>query len=118
MHDDHSSPQEIVSQKAIYVNGKILRCVQCDEPIRDLEYAMAAHPGYDPSERICAGVHEWCADQFHEEHVAKHRRRPWWYMASASELLYDPATLPFLTPYPRGSSYAQYQRLQTLRGER
>jgi hypothetical protein len=117
MHGDHSSPQEIVSQEAICVNGKILRCVQCDEPIRDLEYAMVAHPGYDISKRICVGVHEWCADQFHEEYFARHRRGPWWYIASASELLYNPQTLPWLTRGPAGSSREQRRRLQVLRGE-
>jgi hypothetical protein len=116
MHDDHSSPEDIVSQEAICVNGEILRCVQCDEPIRDLEYAMVAHPGYDISKRICLGVHEWCADQFHEEYTARRGRRTWWYMAPASELFYNPATLPWLRLHPKGTSREQRRRLQVLRG--
>jgi hypothetical protein len=120
MHDDHSSPQKIISQEAIYVNGEILRCVQCHEPIRDLEYAMVAHPGYDLSERIGAGVHEWCADKFHEDYT-EWRHQPWWYMASASYLMYGgpdgKPVLPWLRRHPEGTSREQRRRLQVLRGE-
>jgi len=117
MQDDLSAPKNIVSQEAICVNGEILRCVHCDEPIRDLEYAIAAHPGYDPSKRIAVIVHEWCAYPFLEEYHTARRRWPWWYGASARELLYDPPTYPWLTRGPSGASPAQRQRLEAFRRE-
>src|SRR5215210_1586816 len=111
MYDDPGSPKNIVSQEAICVNGEILRCVRCDEPICDLEYALAAHPGYDLSKRIAVIVHEWCAYPFLDECAAARRRSSWWYGASARELLYDPPTYPWLTRGPSGSSPAQRRRL-------
>jgi hypothetical protein len=121
MHDDHSSPREIVSQDAICVNGKILRCVQCDEPILDLQYAIAAHPGYDISKRIAVIVHEWCADEFDEKYTARRRRRTWWYMAPANDLVHGgpdgKPVLPFLRRHLEGTSREQRRRLQVLRGE-
>jgi hypothetical protein len=117
MHDDPSSPDNIVSQEAICVNGENMRCVHCDEPILDLEYAVAAHPGYDLSKRIAVIVHEWCAYPFIDEFAARHRRSPLWYGASARELLYDPPTYLFLARGPWGSSPAQYRRLEAFRRE-
>ena len=115
MHGDHSSPQEIVSQESICVNGKILRCIHCDEPIYNLEYALAAHPGYDLSKRIAVIVHEWCAYPFIEEYYTARRRSPWWYGASARELVYDPPTYSFLARGPCESSPAQYRHLEAFR---
>jgi hypothetical protein len=116
MQDDPSSPEDIVAQEAICVNGKSLRCVHCDEPIYDLEYALAAHPGYDLSKRIAVAVHEWCAYPFVEECAAR-RGSPWWYGASVRDLLYDPPTYLLLARGPSGSSPAQYRRLEALRRE-
>jgi len=115
MQDDPSSPKGIVSQEAICVNGETLRCIHCDEPICDLEYALAAHPGYDLSKRIAVIVHEWCAYPFLEEYYTARRRSPWWYGASARDLLYDPPTYPWLARGPCGSSPAQYRRLEAFR---
>jgi len=117
MYDDPSSPKDIVSQESICVNGEVLRCVHCDEPICDLEYALAAHPGYDLSKRIAVIVHEWCAYPFLEEYYTARRRWPWWYGDSARDLLYDPPTYTFLARGPCGSSPAQDRRLQVLRRE-
>jgi hypothetical protein len=115
MYDDPGSPKGIVSHEAICVNGEALRCVHCDEPIYNLEYALAAHPGYDLSKRIAVIVHEWCAYPFLEEYYTARRRWPWWYGASARELLYDSPTYTFLARGPCGSSPAQYQRLEAFR---
>jgi hypothetical protein len=115
MQNDPGSPKDIVSQEAICVNGEVLRCVHCDEPIRDLEYVVAAHPGYDLSKRIAVAVHEWCAYPFIEEYRIARRRSPWWYGASVSELLYDPPTYPWLARGPCGSSPAQTRRLEVFR---
>jgi hypothetical protein len=78
MHDDHSSPQEIVSQEATCVNGEILRCVQCDEPIRDLQRCLVAETRGEKHK-----VHEQCAEQFD----AARDHALFWYGPSAEELL-------------------------------
>jgi hypothetical protein len=108
MSDNPGSPQDIVSQEAICVNGETLRCVHCDEPIQDLEYALAAHPCHYENQFVI--VHEWCAYEF-----AVATGGPLWYWASVRELLYDPPTYPFLARGPCGSSPAQYRRLEAFR---
>jgi uncharacterized protein with PIN domain len=86
MCGDHSSPRKIVSQEAICVNGETLRCVQCDEPILDLQCCLVAESGDEEHK-----VHEQCAEQFD----AARGHALYWYGPSAEELLNGSLSIAF-----------------------